>query len=273
MRRRIAFGSLFTAWLALCGSVSAQQIESRTPITVVVTDPSGAAIPRAGVTIASATPLGLPTQDLKTNEAGTLAVELQPGDYDITVHALSFRTVSRHIIAQKSVAQSVKVLLQVAGCPPGCNVVSMSAAEPLFAVKGVVVDQLGAVIPQAEVVFKGESGTIVAHTGMDGTVNVTLESGKFLVTISAVGFATTKLADIYVPGSTADAVRVVLKPSPQVTCGPCVEDPLVMTETSELPNVIKDESTDTSLPVAQPAASKRRSVRCLYLWRCSATQP
>ena len=273
MRRRIAFALLFTAWLALDGSLSAQQTKSRAPITVVVTDPTGAAIPRAEVTIASASPLPLPTQELETNQAGMLAVDLQPGDYDITVHASSFRTVSRHIVAQTSVAQSVRVLLQVAGCPPGCIVVSMPAAEPLFAVKGAVVDPSGAVIPQAEVAFKGESRTIVAHTGMDGTVNVNLEAGKFLVTITALGFATTKLADISVPRPTAEAFRVVLKPSPVITCGPCVGAPLVPTETSELPNVVNNESTDTSLPVAQPAATQRRSMRCLYLWRCSAPQP
>jgi Carboxypeptidase regulatory-like domain len=131
MRRRIAFAFLFSAWLVLYSSISPQQIKSRAPISVVVTDPTGAPIPHAEVKIVSAPSLGLPTQQLETNESGVLAVELQPGEYDITVHALSFRTVSRHIIAQNSVAQSVGFLLQVGGCPPGCDVVPMSAAPTI----------------------------------------------------------------------------------------------------------------------------------------------
>jgi uncharacterized membrane protein len=277
MRRCIAFAFLFTVRLALYGSISAQQIRSRAPITVVVTDPTGAAIPHAEVKIVSAPSLSLPAQKLETNGAGTLAVELEPGEYDITVHALSFRTASKHIIAQNGVAQSVEVLLQVGGCPPGCVVVPLSAAEQLFAVKGVVVDPSGAVIPQAEVVFKGESDRIAAHTGMDGAVNVNLEAGKYVVTISAFGFATTKLVDVFVPGPTADVFRVSLKvDQSQINYGSDLGHSgiaHVPTVPSEMPDVIiKDEPTPTSLPVVQPA-TKRRSMRCLYLWRCSAPQP
>jgi hypothetical protein len=102
MRCRNTFAFLFSAWLALYSSISAQQVNSRAPITVVVTDPTGASIPHADVKIVSAPSIGLATQELNTNEAGTLAVELQQGEYDIVVHALSFRTASRHIIVQNS---------------------------------------------------------------------------------------------------------------------------------------------------------------------------
>ncbi len=149
------------------------------------------------------------------------------------------------------------------------------AQEHRFAVKGVVVDPSGAVIPQAEVVFKGESGAIISHTGMDGSVNVNLEAGKYLVTISAYEFATTKLVDFSVPGPTADAFRVSLKLD-QIDFGtgsPNIVPIVVPTAPSELPNVIKDAPTHTSLLVAQPATTKRHSMRCLYLWRCSGSQP
>jgi Carboxypeptidase regulatory-like domain len=150
------------------------------------------------------------------------------------------------------------------------------AQEHLFAVKGVVVDPSGAVIPQAAVVFKGELGTIVAHTGMDGSVSANLEAGKYLVTINAFGFATTKLVDFSVPGPTADVFRVSLKvDQSQMNYGSDFGHSIVAVPTvpSELPNIIKDEPTRTSLPVVQPATTKRRSMRCLYLWRCSASQP
>jgi Carboxypeptidase regulatory-like domain len=93
----------------------------------------------------------------------------------------------------------------------GFVIAASYAQEQAFAVKGVVVDPSGAVISQAEVVFKGKSGTIVAHTGMDGSVTVSLEAGQYVVTISAFGFATTKLADFSVSGPAADTLRVSLK--------------------------------------------------------------
>jgi hypothetical protein len=40
-----------------------------------------------------------------------------------------------------------------------------------------------------------------------------------------------------------------------------------------LSEAIKDEPVRTSLPVVQTAATTRRLLRCLYLWRCSASQP
>jgi hypothetical protein len=144
------------------------------------------------------------------------------------------------------------------------------AQERLFAVKGVVVDQSGAVIPTAEVVFKGESGTIVAHVGADGSVNVNLGAGNYVVTVSAFAFATTKLVDFSVPGSTAEAFRVILEVDQSHTHYGSDHD-FVPTVPSELPNTIQDEPARASSPVVQPETTRRRSMRCLYLWRCSAS--
>jgi hypothetical protein len=147
--------------------------------------------------------------------------------------------------------------------------------ERLFAIEGVVVDESGARITHAQVVFKGESGTIVAHTGMDGSVNVNVAAGKYVATVSALGFVTTKLVDFSVPSPTADAFRVVLQVS-QVRFGSGPDPGFlapVATIQSELPDAIKDEPNRTSSPVVQPAATKQRSARCLYLWRCSVSQP
>ena len=51
----------------------------------------------------------------------------------------------------------------------GFVIAAGNAQEHLFAVKGVVVDPSGAVIPQAEVVFKGSQGGLLhipAWTGL-----------------------------------------------------------------------------------------------------------
>lgn len=46
----------------------------------------------------------------------------------------------------------------------------------------------------------------------------------------------------------------------------------VPTSLSELPNRIRDEGMRTSSLVMPPATIKPRSMRCLYLWRCSVSR-
>lgn len=170
----------------------------------------------------------------------------------------------------------LSVMFIVLSTSAGFFIAAGHAQEHQFAVKGVVVDPTGAVLQQAEVVFKSESGTIIAHTGMDGSVTVNLEAGKYVVTISAFGFATTKLANFSVPGPDAASFRVSLKiDQSQMNYGSDFGQSRrleVPTDSSELSEIIKDEPTRTSLPVVQPATTKHRSMRCLYLWRCSASQ-
>ena len=144
-----------------------------------------------------------------------------------------------------------------------------------FAVKGVIIDQQGAPV-SASVVLNGDSATIAGHTDESGSINLNLEAGKYVVTVSAVGFFTTKLVDFSVSGPTAHDFRIVLKID--LVNGMRRADRYsthdeVPTVPSEPPNIIKDEPIQSSLPVTQPATRKRHSARCLYLWRCSASQP
>jgi hypothetical protein len=128
-------------------------------------------------------------------------------------------------------------------------------------------------VQQTEVAFKGKSGTMVVHTSTDGSVNVNLEAGNYEVTISALGFATTNLAVFSVPGPTVQPFRVILKARPP-DLQPIMDASShigVPTVPSELPDIIQDEPTRTLSPVVQPVTTKRRSIRCLYLWRCSAS--
>jgi hypothetical protein len=93
----------------------------------------------------------------------------------------------------------------------GFLVVVVNAQEQLFPVEGFVGDEMGAAIPHAELLFKAESGTIVAQAGADGVVRVMLGTGHYAVTIVQCGFKTTKLADFSVQGPTVGASRVVLQ--------------------------------------------------------------
>jgi hypothetical protein len=78
----------------------------------------------------------------------------------------------------------------------------------------------GAVIPNAEVAFKGESGTTVLHTGPNGVVTQALRAGKYTVLASQIGFVTTVVRDFKVAGTTPPACRISLKVGDRPTDDP-----------------------------------------------------
>lgn len=106
--------------------------------------------------------------------------------------------------------------------------------ESMAEVKGIVADATGAVIPQSKVVFKGESGTVVGHTSLEGAVTVELRTGMYDVTITKTGFVTAKLVDFQV--NAALAFRVVLQVDTTPSDGGGMVG--VPTITSELPSMI-----------------------------------
>jgi hypothetical protein len=116
----------------------------------------------------------------------------------------------------------------------------LTTPEPVAEIKGIVADETGAVIPQSEVVFKGELGAIVSHTSMDGSITVELRTGGYTVTITKSGFVTAKLVDFQINAPTPAAFRVVLKVDHTPSNGGMFDG--VPTTTSELPRVISFEN-------------------------------
>jgi hypothetical protein len=169
-------------------------------------------------------------------------------------------------------ATAVSIFLLIAGS-------QAQVAAPLSQVKVIVVDQVGAVIADGEVVFKSDSKTIVSRTGKDGSVTVTLPSGRYAVTASHYGFSKNEASDFQIVAAEPNELKVVLNVDDScrnnscVCMGPtCGADPIVVaTITSDLPNVIEDEPGPVK-PV-QPATKTRksRSPHCLYLWKCSTS--
>ncbi|MGO8797430.1 MAG: DUF6438 domain-containing protein [Candidatus Sulfotelmatobacter sp.] len=94
------------------------------------------------------------------------------------------------------------------------------AQEKSLEVKCTVVDEMGAIIPNAEVKFKGQSGTIVSHTGLDGVVIQALRAGRYAVSVTQIGFVTTVLPDFNVAGTTQSACRIPLRVGDRPTDGP-----------------------------------------------------
>jgi hypothetical protein len=94
--------------------VAAQQ--ARTPVTIVVTDPSGAAVPYAQVQVIPA-PAPVPAP-MATDEKGKLRLDLLPGKYALYVGGRTFIPTGADINVQPSNSgQTVTVTLQKAVGP------------------------------------------------------------------------------------------------------------------------------------------------------------
>jgi len=106
-------------------------------------------------------------------------------------------------------ATALGSLLVLVGLCRGQDVRSSTPA-PVSEVRGVVTDAMGAVIQRSEVVFKGDSGTIVSHTGEDGSVTVHLPTGIYTVTITSPNFLSAKLANFRVSAPTPASFRIAL---------------------------------------------------------------
>jgi len=129
-----------------------------------------------------------------------------------------------------------------------------------------VFDGKGAAIANCVVVIRNDSGVIASHTEADGALTLSLQSGRYSVTASKAGFVRTNL-EVQVPIS--EALRVIMN-----------VDTIGDHEMFEIPN------TDTGsmryppldLTVLNNAdfqvrrwTPKKRSWRCLYVWKCSTS--
>jgi hypothetical protein len=146
----------------------------------------------------------------------------------------------------------------------------------LSEVSVTVVDQIGALIDNSEVVFKSDSKAIVARPVEDKWwIKVGLPSGKYDVTVSKPGFLKAVVPDFEVVASAPNELKVVLwiDPNASQTCGLCgcsgCVGLAVPATTSELPNAIPPDPEPASSN--RPVAKRTRSWRCLYLWKCSGS--
>lgn len=141
---------------------------------------------------------------------------------------------------------------------------------PLSEVKVTVVDETGAVIPNSDVAFKSDSNTIVSSTGPNGSVTVTLPSGRYTITADHLGFVKTIERAFQVAALKPNELRIVLKVDFHPYAAPCCSMvPETPTTTSDLPNFIPLVPEPDPAPSAEAVLMKTRSWHCLYLRKCS----
>lgn len=111
----LRFGSVKSAVLTvLLGGVSIALAQTYTPVTIVVTDPSGTAISGAYIQFTPGTTTG---ENLVTDEHGKLSVGLNPGKYHLRVSAQGYPP-SEQDVAIESKPQTITVSLSTGGGSP-----------------------------------------------------------------------------------------------------------------------------------------------------------
>jgi hypothetical protein len=137
--------------LAACLLLGAQAANKSVPVTITVTDESGAPIPQAKTEIISVA--NADGKTAVTDSTGSARFELLAGDYDVIVTAQAFKTLSRRVSVSAGEGQKLEFALRVSTCPPGpCAVFPGPAEEKdLVTATILVVDPTGAVIPDTQI--------------------------------------------------------------------------------------------------------------------------
>ena len=111
-----------------------------------------------------------------------------------------------------------------------------------------VCDPAGAVIPKAEVKFRGETD-VTTLTSADGSAEVALPYGSYVVVITSPGFEKSEITGLRFEKNKPPPLNVVLQLDPNL--GECFTCDNIHAETiaSELPNVIETfHLPDATLP-------------------------
>ncbi len=98
-------------------------------ITIEVKDQGQAAIAGAQINVAATSPEQAATEALQTDQSGTVSLDLPTGTYDLSVKMAGFRSVTKRLVIANTDSQTIAIVLQVGGCPPGCPV-EVAATAP-----------------------------------------------------------------------------------------------------------------------------------------------
>src|SRR2546421_8227292 len=108
----------------------AQALGSAGTVTGVITDPNGAVVPSATVTISN--PITGYTRTVNTEADGTFRFnDVPPNNYHLSISATGFSAAQQDLAVRQSVPISLKIPLTVGGATETVTVTSVSASEVL----------------------------------------------------------------------------------------------------------------------------------------------
>lgn len=119
--------------------------------------------------------------------------------------------------------------------------IALGQSQPILQVVSevscVVTDETGAVIPNAEVVFRSATHEITTHTDSNGATNVKLQSGTYVVTAKMQGFAEKKVPEFLVQAPEPAVLKLALSVGGCDDCGDGVFSPIEI-EPVKLPEML-----------------------------------
>jgi len=119
---------LLAVTAALCAPTAAQALGSAGTVTGTVTDPNGAVVPNASVTIAN--PVTGYTRTVNTEADGTFRFgDVPPNTYGLSVTATGFSAAQQRLEVRTSVPISLKIQLAVGGATESVTVTSTGAGD------------------------------------------------------------------------------------------------------------------------------------------------
>jgi hypothetical protein len=123
--------------LLLCGLCATLGAQSYTPVTILITDPNGAALAGAEIRVAPGAPSG---DHFVADEQGRAAVGLVPGQYRLQVTAQGFMPAEQNVTVQEK-PQTLTIALKAPGAGSGQG---QDGPGPIAMAPGAVPMDMGA---------------------------------------------------------------------------------------------------------------------------------
>ena len=170
-----------------------QVSQESTKLTIRVVDTSGAAIPKAEVTLINQLEDHVQIKQTTNQEGQASFLVIPTGHYIISVTAQGFRT-NELAIAMASKPFELTVPLQIKS-GSNADIVPLSEGQESTTLAILVVDQQGAVIATARVTLMGQENHIQAKltSNQEGKVSfLAVPAGPYRISVSAPGFKTSE---------------------------------------------------------------------------------
>ena len=170
----LALGLAVLCMLMLPGTLKAQSIISG-DIAGTVTDPSGASVPGATVTLTSKTSGAAKT--VTTNGAGSYRIPLlEPGDYTLVVKATGFESASETVTVTLGTVRQTDVKLTVGSA---AQTVEVTAAAPILHTESADLSTTFSLEQVQSLPNPGQDLTFVAQTAPGSVMNTQSGYGNF----------------------------------------------------------------------------------------------
>lgn len=222
----------FSLFAVFAGSISAQVTTGR--ISGTVTDPNGAVVPNAAVTVTNAeTNL---VREATTDGEGNFAVQLlPPGNYRVEASGTGFQKVAAQAVVNITQTTTVDIQLAVAGA--SVDTVTVTPEAPVLQAEtsqqGRVIE--GATIRQLPLPTRNFQQLLTLQSGAQSSVSNNTELGRGDATISVNGQRTTSNS-VRINGIDANSIGTNSTPNIAVPASDSLQEFVVQTSLYDASN-------------------------------------